>query len=345
MGIRALVNTMKNSIVRRFPTATSLLLASLLALPLASEAQSRSREKNAQERGQKAPSQKAPTHARREGVRDQDVPPRRVRDNAPRPTPMRGERQVPIIRSTTTLRSQRSFTRTTQGRRYDNGMALRPAVRVSQSWERPFFPRGHNFYPYYQQRYNTTSISISPFGFYFGVVPAYISRAHTLNRQPGVAYIEEMVYGGDRFRGYIHSSDSNYFEDRSLGQRQPGLMNALDELHEAFRSGNIDSLVALTDPNTEIAIYQKGEYVYSLSAGDYLDLTRDALASVKTLQFDLTLLHKRADGVFVASGKHLYRDRNNRSRTVYVSYVLESIQGQWTLTQVGTAPDRVQEWN
>ena len=150
---------MKNSLVRRFPTATTLLLASLLALPLTSEAQSRSREKNAQERAQKAPPQKAPTHARREGVRNQDVPPRRA--NTPRFTPMRGERTVPLIRSTTTLRSQRSFTRTTQGRRYDNGMALRPAVRVNQGWQRPYFPRGHTFYPYYQQRYSTTSISIS----------------------------------------------------------------------------------------------------------------------------------------------------------------------------------------
>ena len=81
-----------------------------------------------------------------------------------------------------------------------------------------------------------------------------------------------------------------------------------------------------------------------MNANDYLDLTRDALSSMKTLQFDLTLLHKRAEGVFVVSGKHVYWGQNGQPRTVYVSYVLESLRDQWTLTQVGTAPDRVQEW-
>lgn len=95
------------------------------------------------------------------------------------------------------------------------------------------------------------------------------------------------------------------------GGREPGLLNAIDELHEAFRGGDIDSLVALTDPKTEIAIFLKGEYQYSMSSNDFLDLTRDALAAMRTLQFDLTRLHKRAAGVFVVSGKHVYRDQNS----------------------------------
>jgi hypothetical protein len=129
-----------------------------------------------------------------------------------------------------------------------------------------------------------------------------------------------------------------------LGEREPGLLNAIDELHEAFRGGNIDSLVALTDPNIEIAVFLQGKYAYSMPSSDFLDLARDAIASTKTIQFDLTVLHKRAEGVFVVSGKHVYQDSTRHSRSVYVSYVLEDVGGQWTLTQVGTAPDRIQEW-
>ena len=308
-----------------------------------SRPQSRSREQIQQKQ--------APPHARRDEVRTQNIPVR-PRNTAPPERQKPGERprtinlrsQISTLRVTSQTRTQRTFTRTTQGRRYDNGMTLRPSVTIRGNWQKPFFPRGHAYYPHYEQRYNPQRNFISPFGFYFGIVPAYIARAYGYDRRPNFAYVETTTYNGNNFRGYTTTQDTNYFNDRSLTQREPGLLNAIDELHEAFRSGNIDALVALTDPSTEIAIYLRGKYEYSMEANDYLDLTRDALSSLKTLQFDLTLLHKRAEGVFVVSGKHVYWGQNRETRTVYVSYVLESLRDQWTLTQVGTAPDRVQEW-
>ena len=253
--------------------------------------------------------------------------------------------QTTTLRVTSQTRTQRTFTRTTQGRHYDNGMTLRPAATVRVNWQKPYFPRGHVYYPHYQQHYDPRRNYVSPFGFYFGIVPGFISRDFGYDRRPDHDYVEVITYSGNKFRSYANSQDTNYFNDRALAQRDPGLLNAIDELHEAFRSGNIDALVALTDPNTEIAIYLKGNYEYSIDANDYLDLTRDALSSMKTIQFDLTLLHKRAEGVYVVSGKHVYWGKNGETRTVYVSYVLESLRDQWTLTQVGTAPDRVQEWS
>ena len=327
---------MKKSKPILLPLAMSFLLAQSLFGPTPSSAQ--------------AP----PQHARRDEVRTHDVPVR-PRNTAPPMQQRPNERprmgntnqtsQTTMLRGTSQTRMQRTFTRTTQGRHYDNGMTLRPAVTVRVNWQKPYFPRGHVYYPHYEQRYNPQRNFISPFGFYFGIVPAFISRDYGYDRRPDYSYVETITYNGNNFRGYTGTQDTNYFNDRGLGQREPGLLNAIDELHEAFRRGNIDALVALTDPSTEIAIYLKGQYEYSMEANDYLDLTRDALSSMKTLQFDLTLLHKRADGVFVVSGKHVYWGKNGQTRTVYVSYVLESLRDQWTLTQVGTAPDRVQEWS
>ena len=160
-----------------------------------------------------------------------------------------------------------------------------------------------------------------------------------------MTYIEIPMYNGVNYNGYQNYNGDNYFNDTDLGRQEPGLLNAVDEIQEGFRNGNIDSLVALTDPNTDIAIYLNGQYSYSMPSNDYLDLARDAMDSTRTVQFNLTMLHKRSNGVFVVSGQHVYRDQNGRNRSVYVSYVLEDIQGMWTITQVGTTPDRLQNWN
>jgi hypothetical protein len=96
--------------------------------------------------------------------------------------------------------------------------------------------------------------------------------------------------------------------------------------------------VPLVDPNTMIAVYEKGEYKYSVSANDYLDLTRDALNSLDTVNFSLNYLHRNGQGIYTASGRQEYRDRNGQLQTMFVSFVLESISGEWTLTQVEVAP-------
>lgn len=241
--------------------------------------------------------------------------------------------------------AHRLFTRTQEGRRYDNGMLLRKGHPVDQAWQRPWFPRGRFHYPYYSPSYISGSVVISPFGFYFGVCAPFITRAHCYRFPPVVVYVDIPLYIGDSCRGYAPiRREDNYLNRDDLLEREPGLANAIDDLRETFRGGNIDALVTLTDPKIRIAVFLRGRYEYSLDANDYVDLTRDALQSTETIAFDLTRIHERAAGVYVVSGEHVYRDHDGRSRKVYVSYVLEDIGGVWTLTQVGTAPDRIQEW-
>lgn len=240
---------------------------------------------------------------------------------------------------------QRKFTKTPNGRRYDNGLMLRKGHPVDQPWQHAYFPRGKFHYPYYSPSYASGTANISPFGFFFGVCAPFVSGDHCYHAPPEIVYVDIPVYSGDNCRGYGPiRPDENYLNRNDILDREPGLANAIDELRECFRGGNIDALVALTDPKIRIAIFLKGKYDYSLDANDFVDLTRDALQSTETISFDLTRIHERAAGVYVVSGKHVYKDHNGNSRTVYVSYVVEDIGSEWTLTQVGTAPDRIQEW-
>ena len=147
---------------------------------------------------------------------------------------------------------------------------------------------------------------------------------------------------GVEFRSWRGYDDDYYLERRDTytdPSRLPDrdLETAVHDLREAFRFSDINMLTNLTDPSVRIAIFLKGKYGYSLNPNDYLDMTRDMFASTETLQFDLKRIRRRSADVYVASGKQVYLNRDNKRRTVFLSFVFERVHGRWTITQVGTA--------
>ena len=216
---------------------------------------------------------------------------------------------------------------------------------VQYASQRRYFRNQRAYYPYYRTQYNRNTDVISPFGFYFGVNAPFLGRTHVFFNSSPVVYIEIPQYDGNTYRGWNQDGDINYFQGGDISDQEPGLLNAIAELEEGYRGGNIDSMAALCDPNGQVSIFLQGEYSYSMSSSDYLDLTRDAFSSTQTIDFTFTTLHKRSDGVYAVAGRHRYRDQSSRERSVYVSYVFEDQGGNWTLTQVETTPDRIQSWN
>lgn len=235
------------------------------------------------------------------------------------------------------VKNQRDFTRTWAGRVYHNGVRLRRGSKVSSAWQRRFFPGGRYHYPYYRQNYVQGSVFISPFGFYFGIAAPFIEASRCRIFPPAVAYIDQPLYVGERWDGWQVYPGENWFNRPDLDE-EPGLANAVDELTETFQNGDIDTLVALIDPNMSIAVYERGKYQYSMPSNDFVDLTRDMLNSTKTVAFSLNDLQERAPGVFCVSGSHRYENPDGNVQTTYVSFVLQDIGGNWTLTQVETAP-------
>ncbi|MGC8667448.1 MAG: hypothetical protein ACP5VE_04945, partial [Chthonomonadales bacterium] len=238
------------------------------------------------------------------------------------------------------------FGRTEEGRRYfSNGVILRPRTYIEDRRIRYYFPYGYVYYPYYAPVFEVGVVA-SPFYFYYGAFPAYIYRWHVYTYPPPVVYIEVPIYEGGRCRGWGDDDlDDYYLNSRRYRYEVPDsdLQRAIDDIRDAFRTGDVNPLVSVTDPSVKIAIFLKGKYEYSIAVNDYLDMTRDALNAADTITFDLYRVHRRAEGVYVVSGKHVYRNRDGEVHTVYVSYVLERINGRWVITQIGTAPDRIRE--
>jgi hypothetical protein len=314
------------------------------------------------------PRQSAPVqqvHARREGVRTQNYVGRTqvggyqqaapVRQPVPaRPTRSSNggsrvqqtqDRTQPQARSVSSrVQVDRKFTKTAQGRHYDNGLNLRKGTAVKLGWQRRYFPHGYVHFPYYRQFYDRNHCFYSPFGFFFGVCLPFIDISICSVYPPSVVFVDTPSYNGNNAVGYNNLDDQNLIDDPNLDQNEPGLNAALDELTETFQGGNIDGLASLVDPNVSVAVFLSGKYQYSLSSSNYVDLTRDAISALQNPQLNLNYLHQRSPGVFVVSGNQMYTGQNGQTRTVYVSYVLQDISGQWTLTQVGTSPDVIQKY-
>jgi len=244
-------------------------------------------------------------------------------------------------------RAQDIFTRSAEGKRYQHGVILRQGGYIDNRRIRIYFPHGYAYYPYYCPTYDYGVVFYSPYYYYYGVCPPYIYRRHCYYRPPAVIYIEVPVYVNNVSRGYdsdlddYYLSRNDYYYDDQYRDRT--LNRAIDNLRDAFRDSNIDLLAELTDPNVRIAVFRRGKYEYTLEANDYLDMTRDMMRTTETIDFDLYRVRRRARDVYVVSGKHVYLNRDDEKRTVYVSFVLERLQGRWVLTQVGTAPDRIED--
>jgi len=299
--------------------------------------------------GQRGSGGGAQVHARSEGVRTQNFVSRTQGGTYQKQAPVKQSTpsRVPERRAGSpagsAVLSQRKFTKTTQGRVYDNGLVLRHGVKVTQAWEHRYFPRGFVHFPFYRPTFVRGSCFISPFGFYFGICAPFIDISVCGIFPPPVVFIDVPIYSRNTCTGYPDSGGPNIINDPNLDQNEPGLNAALDELTETFQSGNIDGVVSLVNPNMRVAVFERGKYQYSLEGNDFVDMTRDAIGSTQTISFTLQSLRQRTPGVFCCSGTHTYTGQNGKTRTVYVSFVLQDLSGLWTLTQVGTSPDIIQK--
>lgn len=239
----------------------------------------------------------------------------------------------------------RGFTRSVDGRRFDNGVTLRRGTYFTDRRWDSYFPHRYFYYPYYAPtRSVSVQVVVSPFHYYYGVTPTYIPRTHVLHMPPRRVYIEVPIYIDNEYRGYRDSDDDYYLARRNDNSwtNDPELTQTVNDLTDAFREEDIALLTELTDPDTKIAIFSSGQYQYSLEPGDYLDMTRDFMYAAETATFTVERVLSKTSGVSQIFAKHTYRNREGNNRTVYLCFVVENLSGRWAITQVDTSPDRIE---
>lgn len=237
--------------------------------------------------------------------------------------------------------------------RYGNGIWGRDRYHYYNGWGTSYFPRGGAYYPYYYPRFISGYTCPSLYGYYFGSCPPYIGLEYVVIAPPRYVYVPAPVYNNlGYYYGWSREDVDTYYLNREATtsrsiERETAhdrlLDNSLRDIRRAWLDGDIQLLSRHVRRDTRVSVYLRGKYQYSLDAGDYLDMSRDALQTTKTVKFELDDIRRKDHGIFVVTGSHVYRDKEGAERTVYVSYVVERADDEYYITQVGTAPDRIKD--
>ena len=245
---------------------------------------------------------------------------------------------------------------------YSNGI-------FTYGWCEAIFPNGAASYPYYVPGFINGATYFSPYSYYWQTAPSFILAETVYQAPPQVIYVPVPIYMDGAYRGERREDIDDYYLNRAPknedgqngkaggkpdadpadGQEKAEAQNAravdraAADIAKAWRTRDIQILSNYIDAKAKIAISLRGRYQYSLDARDYLDLTSDAFKATKTVRFELDAPVRKERGVYLLNGKHIYQAKDGTERTVHVNYVLELQEEKYRITQVGSAPDKLEE--
>jgi hypothetical protein len=246
--------------------------------------------------------------------------------------------------------------------RYQNGLWGRGGI--SYGWGGMIFPGGNAYFPYYTPDWIPGYTSFPLYGYLWGAGTPFLFSQYVMQAPPTIVYVPVPVYTPQgNIKGWRREDVEDYYLNRKNPTKEEGepeakpksteqkasddawkttpIGKAALEIVRAWGERDVQALAALTDPKQRVSVYMRGKYQYSLKPEDYLDMTRDALQSTKTISFTVQAPQRKEKGVWLINGKHVYRDSDGEQRTVYVNYVLEEKEDHLVLTQVGVSPEQV----
>jgi hypothetical protein len=175
----------------------------------------------------------------------------------------------------------------------------------------------------------------------------YVNGSAVVIAKPKRIYAPTPVYKDGRLSGWRDLGAKDYLADRNADSSDyrvherdaadAALDTAVSAIRQSWLKSDVEPLARIVRKDAPIAIILQGKYVYTLEAGDFLEVSRAAYSSGSGLQFIVDHLHRRADNIYSVTGRHIYYDKIGIEHTVFFSYVLEKVQGEYTITQVASA--------
>jgi hypothetical protein len=177
----------------------------------------------------------------------------------------------------------------------------------------------------YYGPFPNASLYPSAYSLYGRGFPPYVPQERVVIIQ------REIVVPREEKRG-----DSDYYLTPRESRASESLADAVEDLRKAWLNGDFERMKTRIRNDGKVRIYLRGKYKYSISAGDFVQMTRDAMSRIDTTSFELNAPQHLEDGRAFVSGKHTYRDPDGEKQEVYVSYVLERDGGRWKIIEAGS---------
>jgi hypothetical protein len=162
---------------------------------------------------------------------------------------------------------------------------------------------------------------------YWGWSPAWIYPERVYYAPADYVYWPTTPY-----RYYPSSSSLDY----------EGARRAIEDVRQAWFESRIDSLAYHLTDQMDIQVYLDGEYQYTTSTADYYAMTVDTMATTNTVSLDFNNPIWISSAEVFYTGQHVFNDPDGNQQTVYVSYRLRRLGGEWYIVAIGSSLQPIQ---
>jgi hypothetical protein len=116
-----------------------------------------------------------------------------------------------------------------------------------------------------------------------------------------------------------------------------GAASCISGIRSAWLSGDPQRLAPYLSSRQEVRVYFDRKYEYSVPAADFYAMTVDAIALTRSVAMEFDSPVWLSAGDVIVTGRNGFRDPNGNPKTVYVSYRVRRLGGDWYLTDFGSA--------
>ena len=205
-------------------------------------------------------------------------------------------------------------------------------------------------YSYYDYDYRPGRVFPSLYCYYYGFFPPYVNESRIVIashiRRLDALIILPIYYrdrDSDYYYDYDHASYHSYYGGyyNSKDYTYRGLTDVMLDIQKAWEHGDISYLKKHVNNDAMIDVFLDGEYSYTVDRKDYIEMTDDAIKSIRTSSFRFEQTKSRSMNEVVLYGKHTYYDYSDDGKStktsIYVSYALKRVGRDWNIIEVGTS--------
>ncbi|MCW5934465.1 MAG: hypothetical protein KIT45_09245 [Fimbriimonadia bacterium] len=232
-----------------------------------------------------------------------------------RPVPITDQRLPGLVARTEDLNPWRWERFSYYQRRHES------SIRLQFGSSGPIFQ-----YIHYSYEPTPYQVVYTPY-WYYDTCPPFIRRTQVVYvSRPVIYYVEVPV-----------ELPSYYYLERPRYEPRPE-ERLLTDLRNAWTMRDSLLIEKYVRQTGYVSIFLDGQYAYSISGQDYIDLTRDAIRNVRTQSIRLDRLTRRSDDQYVVYGTHEYiDDLTGMARRVYLMYAFQRDGDRWTLIEAGSS--------
>ncbi len=149
------------------------------------------------------------------------------------------------------------------------------------------------------------------------------------------ASIERDPYRSREIPRRERATDDDYYLYRPRAVQAPerGLARAVSEIQAAYLTGDAALLGQHVDPAATVAVLAAGKKRSDILGSAYLERTREAFRSMKTVRFSLDRIEPAGNGDWRASGVHVITEAD-RDKSYDVAFVLRKQGDEWVVREV-----------